>query len=67
MKVSTGACRWIWLMLVFFIMAPGVSAAEKVFTLDESIETALKQSVLRKACWGRRPRKRRPSRDFFPS
>jgi outer membrane protein len=46
MKVSTGACSWIWLMLVFFIMAPGVSAAEKVFTLDESIETALKQSVL---------------------
>jgi outer membrane protein TolC len=33
-------------MLVFFIMVPGVSAAEKVFTLDESIETALKQSVL---------------------
>ncbi len=46
MKVSTGTCRWIRLMLVFFIMAPGVSAAEKVFTLDESIETALKQSVL---------------------
>jgi outer membrane protein len=46
MKVSTGACRWIWLILVFFIMAPGVSAAEKVFTLNESIETALKQSVL---------------------
>ncbi len=46
MKVSTGTCRWIWLMLVFFIMVPGVSAAEKVFTLDESIETALKQSVL---------------------
>ena len=42
-------CRWIGLMLVFFIMAPGVSAAEKVFTLDESIETALKQSVLIRA------------------
>jgi len=49
MKVSTGTCRWIWLMLVIFIMAPGVSAAEKVFTLNESIETALKQSVLIRA------------------
>jgi outer membrane protein len=46
MKVSAGTFHWIRLMLVFFIMAPGVSAAEKVFTLDESIETALKQSVL---------------------
>ena len=46
MKVSTDTCHWIGMMLVFFIMAPGVSAAEKVFTLDESIETALKQSVL---------------------
>ena len=49
MKVSTDTCRWIWLMLVFFIMAPEVSAAEKVFTLNESIETALKQSVLIRA------------------
>jgi outer membrane protein len=49
MKVSTGTCRWIRLMLAFFVMAPGVSAAEKVFTLNESIETALKQSVLIRA------------------
>jgi outer membrane protein len=47
MKVNT--CHWIWLMLVFFIMAPGVSAAEKIFTLDESIDIALKQSVLIRA------------------
>jgi outer membrane protein len=46
MKVSTDTCHWIGLMLVFFIMAPGVSAAEKVFTLNESIDIALKQSVL---------------------
>jgi outer membrane protein TolC len=49
MKVSTGTCRWIWLMLVLLIMAPGGATAEKVFTLDESIETALKQSVLIRA------------------
>jgi outer membrane protein len=46
MKVSTDTCHWIGMMLVFFIMAPGVSAAEKVFTLNESIDIALKQSVL---------------------
>jgi len=49
MKVNTATFRWIGLMLVFLIMSPGVSAAEKVFTLDESIETALKQSVLIRA------------------
>jgi outer membrane protein TolC len=49
MKASTGACSRIGLVLVFFIMAQGVTAAEKVFTLDESIETALKQSHLIRA------------------
>jgi outer membrane protein len=49
MKASTGACSRIGLVLVFFIMAQGVTAAEKVFTLDESIETALKQSTLIRA------------------
>ncbi len=49
MKLNTATCRWIGLMLVFIIVAPGVSAAEKVFTLDESIETALRQSVLIRA------------------
>jgi outer membrane protein len=49
MKASTGAGCRIGLVLVFFIMAQGVTAAEKVFTLDESIETALKQSALIRA------------------
>ncbi len=41
--------RWIWLLLVFFTAIPGASAGEKVFTLEESVETALKQSVLIRA------------------
>jgi len=36
-------------MLALFIAAPGVSAGEKIFTLNESIETALKQSHLIRA------------------
>ncbi|MBA4396568.1 MAG: hypothetical protein C0394_04185 [Syntrophus sp. (in: bacteria)] len=49
MKVNTGACRRIGLLLVFFMLTPAVSAADKVFTLDESIETALRQSHLIRA------------------
>ncbi|MFH1079852.1 MAG: TolC family protein [Pseudomonadota bacterium] len=49
MKTFALRCLWIGLVLVFLVMAPGVSAAERVFTLDESIETALKQSVLIRA------------------
>lgn len=42
-------CRWIWPLLVFFTVLPGASAGEKIFTLEESIETALKQSRLVRA------------------
>lgn len=38
--------RSIWLILAFFTAVPGVLAGEKIFTLHESIETALRQSVL---------------------
>jgi outer membrane protein TolC len=41
--------RCIWLMLALFIAVPGVSAGEKVLTLEESIETALQQSLLIRA------------------
>jgi outer membrane protein TolC len=41
--------RRIWLMLAFFIAVPGMSAAEEVMTLEESIRTAVKQSVLIRA------------------
>ena len=49
--MKTDFCRifWIGLMLVLMAAAQRVSAADKVFTLDESIETALKQSVLIRA------------------
>jgi outer membrane protein len=49
MKINGRSCHWIGLMLIFLVVTPGVSAAEKVFTLDESIETALRQSVLIRA------------------
>lgn len=49
MKIGLHICRWFGLIPAFFIVVSGASAGETVFTLDESIETALKQSALIRA------------------
>jgi outer membrane protein TolC len=70
MKYPVFACRWIALWLVFFALPPGIGAAEQVFTLDESIETALKQSVLvraaREGVLGAEAQKKEARTGFLP-
>ena len=70
MKIDACRCHWIWLMLAFFIAVPGVFAGEKIFTLNESIETALKQSVLihaaQEGVLGAEAKKKEAFTEFFP-
>jgi outer membrane protein TolC len=62
--------RLIWLMLVMFIAAPGICTAEKVFTLEESVDTALRQSVLiraaREGVFGAEAQKKEAFTGFLP-
>lgn len=70
--MKTDACRYrrIWLMVVFLIAAPRVSASETIFTLQESIETALRQSALIRAAkegvLGAEAQKKEAFTEFLP-
>jgi len=70
MKKSPRCLLQLWIALVFFFFGPSASAVEKIFSLDESVETALRQSAQIRAAqegvYGAESQKKEAFTGFLP-